>query len=38
MLQWIIDIPGKEAMKLNVSKEVIIKMWLSKKIKGIYHI
>ncbi|MBW8050402.1 MAG: CopG family transcriptional regulator [Cytophagales bacterium] len=38
MPQWIIDILDKEAMKLNVSKEIIIKMWLSEKIEKIYHI
>jgi hypothetical protein len=30
--KWILDTLDKEALKLNVSRQAIIKMWLSEKI------
>ena len=33
--QWILDVLDKEALKLNVSRQAVIKMWLSEKISNI---
>ena len=33
--KWILDILDKEALKLNVSRQAIIKMWLSERIEGL---
>jgi hypothetical protein len=30
--KWILDILDREALKLNISRQSIIKMWLSEKI------
>lgn len=31
--QWLLDILDKEALRLNVSRQAIIKMWLSEKVE-----
>ena len=30
--QWLLDALDKEALRLNVSRQAIVKMWLSEKI------
>lgn len=33
MPQWLLDALDREALKLNVSRQAIIKMWLSEKLE-----
>jgi len=31
--KWLLDVLDREALKLNVSRQAIIKMWLAEKVK-----
>jgi hypothetical protein len=35
MPQWMINVLDREALKLNVSRQAIIKMWLSEKARSL---
>jgi hypothetical protein len=38
MPKWLLDALDKEALKLNVSRQAIIKMWLSEKIESMKRV
>ncbi len=33
--QWLIEVLDREALKLNVSRQAIIKMWLSDRVESL---
>ena len=35
MPKWLLDVLDSEALKLNVSRQAIIKMWLSQKVQDL---